>query len=160
MKPMATMFWAAAVLMPTFQMLAVCTVVIISMPAKALFLLTPKAAMIPSVIGTRQATRAVVDGTRNAIAKPTKIVPTTTFRVSVPTRDRTLSAIRLSRPVAVIAAARNNADATSTRAVLAKPLNASVRPALVPINALGFAGLGENPSRKAIIAAMTTADTA
>ena len=64
MKPIATMFCAAAVLMPTFQMLAVCTVVIISMPAKAPFLLTPKAAMMPSVIGTRQATRAVVDGTR------------------------------------------------------------------------------------------------
>ena len=59
-----------------------------------------------------------------------------------------------------MAAARNNADATSTRAVLAKPLNASVRPALVPISALGFAGLGENPSRNAISAAITTADTA
>jgi hypothetical protein len=46
-------------------MLAVCTVVIINMLAKALFLLTPKAAMMPSVIRTRQATRAVVDGTRH-----------------------------------------------------------------------------------------------
>ena len=72
MKPMATMFCAAAVLMPTFQMLAVCTVVIISMLAKAPFRFTPKAAMMPSVIGTRQATRAVVEGTRNAITKPTK----------------------------------------------------------------------------------------
>ena len=41
MKPTATMFCAAAVLMPTFQMLAVCTVVIISMLAKAPRLLTP-----------------------------------------------------------------------------------------------------------------------
>jgi hypothetical protein len=40
--------------------------VIISMPAKAPRPSTPKAAMMPSVIGTRQATRAVVDGTRNA----------------------------------------------------------------------------------------------
>ncbi len=40
-KPMATMFCAAAVLMPTFQMLAVCTVTIISMLAKAPRLLTP-----------------------------------------------------------------------------------------------------------------------
>ena len=75
MKPMATMFCAAAVLMPTFQMLAVCTVVIISMPAKAPRLLTPKAAMMPSVIGTRQATRAVVEGTMNAITKPTRMAP-------------------------------------------------------------------------------------
>ena len=78
MKPIATMFCAAAVLMPTFQMLAVCTVVIISMPANAPFLLTPNAAMMPSMIGTRQATRAVVEGTRNAITKPTRIAPTTT----------------------------------------------------------------------------------
>ena len=78
MKPTATMFCAAAVLMPTFQMLAVCTVVIISMPAKAPFLLTPNAAMMPSMIGTRQATRAVVEGTRNAITKPTRMAPTTT----------------------------------------------------------------------------------
>ena len=53
--------------------------VIISMLAKAPFLLTPNAAMMPSVIGTRQATRAVVDGTRNAIRKPTRIVPITTL---------------------------------------------------------------------------------
>ena len=78
MKPTATMFCAAAVLMPTFQMLAVCTVVIISMLANAPRLLTPKAAMMPSVMGTRQATRAVVDGTISAMTKPTRIVPMTT----------------------------------------------------------------------------------
>jgi hypothetical protein len=78
MNPTATMFCAAAVLMPTFQMLAVCTAVIISMPAKAPFLLTPNAEMMPSMIGTRQATRAVVEGTRKAITKPTRIAPTTT----------------------------------------------------------------------------------
>jgi hypothetical protein len=132
MKPTASMFCAAAVLMPTFQMLAVCTVVIMSMPAKALFLLTPKAAMMPSVIGTRQATRAVVEGTRKAITKPTRMVPITTWRVSVPTRDRIESAMRLSRPVAVMAADRNKAAATRARAVLEKPLNAVVSPALVP----------------------------
>ena len=79
MKPMATMFCAAAVLMPTFQMLAVCVVVIISMPAKALFLLMPKAAMMPSMIGTRQETRAVVDGTRKASTMPTSMEPATTL---------------------------------------------------------------------------------
>src|SRR5579885_845988 len=143
-KPTATMFCAAAVLMPTFQMLAVCTVVIISMPAKAPFRLTPKAAMMPSVIGTRQDTRAVVDGTRKAMTKPTRIVPITTLVVLVPTRDRIISAILLSSPVAVMAAARNSAAATRTSAVLAKPLNASVSAALVPIKLpLGFAGLGK-----------------
>ena len=41
MKPTATMFCAAAVLMPTFQMLAVCTVVIINIEANTPRLLTP-----------------------------------------------------------------------------------------------------------------------
>ena len=160
MKPTATMFCAAAVLMPTFQMLAVCTVVIISMLAKAPRLLTPKAAMMPSVIGTRQATRAVVDGTMSAITKPTRMVPTTTcVNLAADARENT-SAMRLSRPVAVMAAARNSADATSTSAVLAKPLKARARAALVPSRTFGFAGLGESPSRNAINAAMTMAETA
>ena len=141
-------------------MLAVCTVVIISIPANALFLSAPKAAIMPSVIGTKQATRAVVEGTRNAITKPTRIVPMTTLRVSVPTRERMLSAIRLSSPVAVMAAARNKADATSTSAVFAKPLKARLRPALVPSKAFGLDGLGERPNMKAIRAAMTIAETA
>jgi hypothetical protein len=71
-----------------------------------------------------------------------------------------VSAMRLSRPVAVIAAARNSAEATSTKAVLAKPPNASVRAALVPSSTLGLAGLGAKPSRNAIRAAITIADTA
>ena len=160
MNPTATMFCAAAVLIPTFQMLAVCVVVIMSMPAKALFLLTPKAAMMPSMIGTRHDTRAVVEGTRNASTIPTSIDPATTCRVSVPTRDRMTSAIRRSRPVAVMAAARKSAAATSASAVLAKPLNARPSPALVPISAFGLAGLGEMPSKNAISAAITTAETA
>ena len=68
--------------------------------------------------------------------------------------------MRLSRPVAVIAAARKSAAATSTSAVLAKPLNASPSAALVPISTLGLATLGASPSRNAIRAAITTADTA
>jgi hypothetical protein len=160
MNPIATMFCAAAVLIPTFQMLAVCTVVIISMLAKAPFRLTPKAAMMPSVIGTRHATRAVVDGTRNAMTKPTRIVPITTLRVSVPARARMFSAMRRSSPVAVMAAARNSADATSTSAVLAKPLNASVSAAPVPIGTARLATLGAKPSRNAINAAIRIAETA
>jgi hypothetical protein len=140
--------------------LAVWVVVIISMAANALFLLTPKAAMTPSMIGTRQETRAVVEGTSRASTMPTSIEPTITCRVSVPMRDRITSAMRLSSPVAVMAAARNSAAATSASAVLANPLNASPRPALVPIRAFGLAGLGDSPSTNAIRAAMTTADTA
>ena len=116
--------------------------------------------MMPSVIGTRQATRAVVDGTMSAITNPTRIVPMTTWLVWVPTRDRMLSAMRLSRPVAVMAAARNSAAATSTSAVLAKPLKASVSAPLVPSRTLGFATLGARPSRKAIKTAIMIADTA
>ena len=132
----------------------------ISVAAKALFLPAPKAAMMPSVIGTRHDTRAVVDGTRKAMTKPTRIVPMMTLLVFTPTLERIESAIRLSRPVDVMAAARNSAEATSTRAVLAKPLNARPRPALVPISTLGLAGLGESPSRNAMRAAMTIAETA
>ena len=68
--------------------------------------------------------------------------------------------MRRSRPVAVMAAARNSAAATSASAVLAKPLNARPRPALVPISAFGLAGFGAMPSRNAISAAITTAETA
>jgi hypothetical protein len=71
-----------------------------------------------------------------------------------------LSAMRLSRPVRVMAAAKNSAAATSTSAVLAKPLKARPSAALVPISTLGLATLGASPSRNAIRAAMTTAETA
>ena len=116
--------------------------------------------MMPSVIGTRQATRAVVDGTMSAITKPTRMVPITTCRVSVPTRERMLSAMRLSRPVAVMAAARNSAAATSTSAVLANPLKAKLSAPLVPSRTFGFATFGAKPSRNAINAAITIAETA
>ena len=51
MKPTATMFCAAAVLMPTFQTLAVCAAVITSKAAKRLRLSTLKARMKPIMIG-------------------------------------------------------------------------------------------------------------
>ncbi len=160
MKPMATMFCAAAVLMPTFQMLAVCVVVIISMPANALFLLMPKAAMMPSMIGTRQDTRAVVEGTRKASTMPTSMEPASTLRVSVPTRERMTRAMRRSSPVTCMAAARNSAAATSANAVVAKPLKAMPSAALVPSSTLGLATLGAVPRRNAMSAAMTRAETA
>jgi hypothetical protein len=68
--------------------------------------------------------------------------------------------MRLSRPVAVMAAAINSADATSASAVFAKPLKARASPALVPSSTLGLAGFGANPNRNAINAAITTAETA
>ncbi len=68
--------------------------------------------------------------------------------------------MRRVAPVAVMAAAMNRAAATRARAVLAKPEKASPRPALVPIKTRGLAGFGERPSRKAISAAMITAETA
>jgi hypothetical protein len=70
------------------------------------------------------------------------------------------SAMRLSRPVSVIAAARNSAAATSTKPELEKPLKAKPSAALVPSNTFGLATLGANPSRNAINAAITIADTA
>ena len=95
-----------------------------------------------------------------AMTKPTRIVPMTTLLVLVPTRERMLSAMRLSRPVAVIAAARNSAAATSTSAVLAKPEKASVSAPDVPSSTFGLATLGAKPSRKAINAAIRIAETA
>src|SRR5882724_9954209 len=59
-----------------------------------------------------------------------------------------------------MAAARNRADATSASAVLANPLKASPRPALVPSSAAGLAGLGDSPSKNVINATITAAETA
>jgi hypothetical protein len=64
MKFTATMFWAAAVLIPTFQMLSACAVATINTAAKRERLSTPKDVTIPITMGTRQATRAVVEGTK------------------------------------------------------------------------------------------------
>ena len=68
--------------------------------------------------------------------------------------------MRLSRPVTVMAAARNSAAATSTSAVLAKPEKASVSAPEVPRRTLGLATLGARPSRNAINAAIRIAETA
>ena len=59
-----------------------------------------------------------------------------------------------------MAAARNKAAATSTSAVLAKPLKASASAPLVPNSTFGLATFGARPSRKAISAAITIAETA
>ena len=143
MKPMATMFCAAAVLMPTFQMLAVCAVVMTSRAAKRLLRSTLKASTKPIMIGMRQATRAVVLGTMNDSRKPTTMAPITMWCVLAPTFDSTVSAMRRSSPVAVMADAMKHAAATSATALLAKPESARFSAAPVPMSGpSGLATLG------------------
>ena len=157
MKPMATMFCAAAVFTPTFQIEAAWAVAIISMPAKRERLSTPKARMMPMMMGTRQATRAVVEGTRKDSTMPTRMAPISTRLVRAPTLERMKSAMRLSSPVMVMAADRKQAAATRASAVLAKPPMASVRAGPVPSTTSGLAALGAMPSMKAMSAVMSTA---
>lgn len=64
---MATIFCAAAVLIPIFQMETACTEVIINNAAKRLSLETLNAAIIPNKIGTTAPARAVADGTKTLI---------------------------------------------------------------------------------------------
>lgn len=108
--PTAIMFCAAAVLMPTFHRLSACAVAIIITAAKRLFRSTPNATMMPITIGTTQETRAVVLGTKKLRTKPTMITPASMRFVRVPTLESTNSAMRLSRPVCIIAAANCDAD--------------------------------------------------
>ena len=112
------------------------------------------------MIGTTAAARAVALGTRKLSTMTTMMPPITTRLVRTPTSDRMASAMRRSRPVMVIALARNSAAATRVSAVLPKPLTAMVRPCTVPSSACGLAGSGDMPSKKASSAAMATALTA
>ena len=67
MKFIATIFCAAAVLIPIFQIDTACTDVIIKSDASLLSLLTLKAAIIPSKMGTTAPARAVAEGTKRLI---------------------------------------------------------------------------------------------
>ena len=159
MKPRATMFWAAAVLMPTFQMLSAWAMAIIITAEKRLFSGTPKAEMMPMTIGTMQETRAVVLGTKKLRIKPTRITPARILLVLAPILDRTNRAMRLSSPVFIMAAAIKRAAPTSARAVLEKPLRASLRAPEVPSILSGLFMLGAVPSRNAIRVMMMDAET-
>ena len=129
--------------MPTFHTLAVCAAVMTKRPAKRLRLSTLKARIKPIMIGTKHATRAVVLGTMNDSRKPTTIAPITMLLVRASTFDSTNSAMRLSSPVAVMAAAMKQAAATSATALLEKPLKASPNAAPVPMSApAGLAASG------------------
>ena len=88
-----------------------------------------------------------------------KITPIRMRFVLAPTLDNTSKAMRRSRPVRVIAAARNKAPPTSAQAVLLKPPNAMDKALLVPIAVSGFAKSGAKPSMSAINAVITTALT-
>ena len=159
MKPIATIFCAAAVLIPIFQILAACTVAIMSNAANRLLRFSPKAAMMPSTIGARHPTRAVVLGTKNARTKPTKIIPARIRFVRAPTLDRMTSAIRLSSPVCIIAAARNNAAPTRTVPLLLIPANVILTASAVPSILAGSLRSGEKPRHTSISVAMTAALT-
>ena len=68
--------------------------------------------------------------------------------------------MRLSRPVAVMAAARNSADCDQRQRSIGKAAEGKRQAALVPSRAVGIGRIGRHPSRNAISAAMTTAETA
>ena len=91
--------------------------------------------MKPIMMGTRQATRAVVLGTTNDSRKPTTMAPITMWLVPASTLDSTTSAMRRSSPVAVIAAAMKQAAATSATALFANPDKARPSAAPVPMSA-------------------------
>ena len=136
---------------------------IIKIPANRVFFSTPNAEIIPITIGTIQATRAVVEGTKKLRANPVKITPIRIRFVFAPTKERTRRAIRLSSPVFVIAMERNNAAPTRAQAVLANPLRPLAKAALVPYMTVGFATLGAKPRRiiikERIIAALAGYET-
>src|SRR5215471_3935923 len=143
--------------MPTFHKLAACAVAIIITPANLPFSSTPKATMMPITIGTRQETRAVVLGTKKLRMNPTTMTPAKTLFILAPIFESTNRAMRLSKPVSIIPAARNSAPATKASAGLANPPSAMLKPSLVPYNLVGVETLGEIPSEKAINARITPA---
>ncbi len=159
MKPSATMFWAAAVLIPMFQMLAAWMVATMSRAAKRLSFFILKAEMMPSTIGTMQPTRAVVLGTKNARMKPTKIMPARMRFVFAPTFERMKSAMRRSSPVCIIAAARKSAAPTSTAPLLVMPPNDMPTAFEVPSSFAGACGFGLMPRQRIISVAMMAALT-
>ncbi len=132
MKPTSSRFCAAAVWMPMFQMLVPWATMIIIPAAKLERLSTPNAAMMPIMIGTTQALRAVALGTTRLSRMVTRMVPARMCRLLVPTFDRVTRAMRRSSPVWVIAAAMNSAPATSASAGLEKPASAMPIAAVLP----------------------------
>ena len=160
MKPTARTFCAAEVMMPTFQTLVAWATIIMIEDANTDRRSTPKAAMMPAMMGTAHAVRAVAEGTRNESNTVIAIALTRMLRGPVPMIARVRSAMRRSSPLAVIATEMNSAAPTSASAELANPAKPICSPLTVPSQTPGSFGLGEVPSRNAIMATMTTDDTA
>ena len=136
-----------------------CMVAIIKRAANRLLFFIPKAEIIPKTIGTMQPTRAVVLGTKKAKIKPTKIIPATMRFVLEPTLDKMPKAIRLSRFVCIIAAAKNRAAPTRIVPLELRPANVIDTALPKPITCVGLSRAGAVPNETnindAIIAALT-----
>ena len=159
MKPTATRFWAAEVMMPMFQMEMACAAVMTSRALSFESVGMPKAATRPMRIGTTAPARAVADGTKKDRMIVMTIVPMRMLLVFSPANFSTSSATRLCSPVACMAAASTRAPATRATAELEKPPSASPRAPDVPRAVSGSAMSGANPTRNAISPMMSTALT-
>jgi hypothetical protein len=120
-NPSPTMFWGAAVLRPMFQIEAASAAAIIKRPPKRLRRSRPTAARMPRMIGTRAAIRPRAEGMTKLRMAVKRITPARIPRAPEPSRIRTRSAIRRSRPVIVMAAAMKSGSANSARAGFANP---------------------------------------
>jgi len=141
--------------MATLNTVQTLAVTIIRAAPSRLFTGRASAPTMPSMIGITAPTRAVAEGTNSAKTKPTVTAPSISPATEVPTRFMTTSAMRRSRPVARIAAARNSAPATSATAPEPKPL--SIRPS-ASVLASGLAAPGSvlpTSARQAAPARMT-----
>ena len=88
------------------------------------------------------------------------MAPITIWLERASTLESTVSAMRRSSPVAVMAAAMKQAAATSATAQLEKPDSARPSAALVPMSSFVLPTSGAKASRKIISAPITTALTA
>ena len=84
MKPTATRFCAAAVLIPTFQMDTACVAVMTRSAASFDSFSRPNAATMPMRIGTTAPARAVADGTKKARMIEMTIAPMTMLETFSP----------------------------------------------------------------------------
>ena len=90
---------------------------------------------------------------------PQRITPRTIREGFTPVSLSTMSAIRLSSPVFIMAAARKSAAPTRQNAGDENPASAVFIPADVPMIAPGAPGFGEKPTSTATSAMMMPPDT-
>ena len=160
MKPTATMFCAAAVLMPTFQMLAVCIVVIMSMLAKA-----------PLLVDAERRDDAEHDrhdagDARRRGGHQERHHEADQDRAHDDMTGFSADAGEDDERDALVEAGRRHGRGEEQgrghqrQRGIGEAAERKAQAALVPCRTLGLAGLGAVPSRKAMSAAITTADTA